>query len=185
MNKCTFTGRFTAAPRRQDTDKTSRCFFTLMVNKDGKKPDGTKYPAQAVDFVAWGKTAELICQYKDKGHLVLIDSEFSTYERDAIDMNNQPIANARKIQRPIFTVRTVEFMPVNNNGNSNGQAGYQNNNQGNNSQATNNQGNNSNVNASDIPTYNGADFPADPIGNSGEIPFDQGLGEDPFALGDL
>lgn len=165
MNKCTFTGRFTAAPRRQDTDKTARCFFTLMVNSQGKKPDGTKYPAQAVDFVAWGKTADLICQYKDKGHLVLVESEYSTYERDAIDMNNQPIPNARKVQRPIFTVRTIEFMPVNNGGNA-GQV----------------QGNNSNINPADIPSYNAADFPMEPAPSNGDLPFDFADGDDPFGL---
>ena len=114
MNDCKFTGRFAAAPRRKDTDKTSRCFFTLMVNKEGKRPDGTRYPAQPVDFVAWGKLAEHICQYKDKGHLVLVTSEYSTYEIDAIDFNNQPINGARKVNKPIFTVTKIEFMPVNN-----------------------------------------------------------------------
>lgn len=119
MNNCTFTGRFAAAPRRQDTQTNSRCFFTLMVAKEGKKADGTKYPAQAVDFVAWGKIADLICQYKEKGHLVLINAEFATYEKTVLDMNNQPILNARKIPRAIFTVKNIEFMPTTNNGATN------------------------------------------------------------------
>lgn len=164
MNKCTFTGRFTAAPRMQNTEKTHRCFFTLMVNSQGKKADGTKYPAQAVDFVAWGKTADLICQYKDKGHLVLVEAEYSTYERDAIDFNNQPIANARKVQKPIFTVRTIEFMPVNNS----------------NTSAQDN--NTSNINPADIPTYNNADYPVESAPVDGGLPFDFGGEDDPFGL---
>lgn len=180
MNDCKFTGRFTAAPRRKDTDKTSRCFFTLMVNKDGKRPDGTKYPAQAVDFVAWGKTAELICQYKDKGHLVLVTAEYSTYETDAIDMNNQPISNARKVNKPIFNIRTIEFMPVNNNGQNNNYNNGQNSNY-NNGQAH----NNSNINPADFPSYNPEEFPTEPNPNDGGLPFDLGQDDDPFALADL
>ena len=119
MNNCTFSGRFVAAPRRHDSDTTPRCYFTVMVNSNKRKTDGSKYPAQAVDFVAWGKIAETICQYKDKGHGVVVISEFSTYERDAVDFNNKPIQNARKVNKPIFTVKEIEFMPVNT---SNGQS---------------------------------------------------------------
>lgn len=173
MNDCKFTGRFTAAPRRVDTEKTSRCFFTLMVNKIGKRADGTKHPAQAVDFVAWGATADLICQYKDKGHLVLVTAEYSTYETNPIDMNNQPLANARKVNKPIFTVREVEFMPVNGTGQA---SNYNNNNQS---------ANNSNINPADIPTYNAEEFPVEPINNAGALPFDLGQDDDPFALADL
>ena len=161
MNVCQFTGRLTAAPRRKDTETTARCFFTIMVNKEGKRPDGTRYPAQAVDCVAWGKLCEHICKYKDKGHLVLVTTEFSTYEVSPIDMNNQPVANARKYQRPIFTVRNIEFMPVNNNGNNNGVQSY-----------NNDSANNVAENIGEIPSYEPSDFPVDPASNNGALPFD-------------
>lgn len=168
MNKCIFTGRFTAAPKMQNTEKSHRCFFTLMVNNHNKKADGTKYPAQAVDFVAWGKNADLICQFKDKGHLVLVEAEYSTYERDAIDFNNQPIANARKVQKPIFTVNRVEFMPVNTS-NANNQ----------------NQETNSNVNPADIPTYNSADYQTTSAPADGGLPFNFDGEDDPFGLNEI
>lgn len=176
MNKCIFTGRFTSAPRRQDTENHARCFFTIMVNSIAKRADGTKYPAQAVDFVAWGKTAELICQTKDKGHLVLIESDYSTYERDAIDFNNQPIPNARKYQRPIFTVRTIEFLsnPGDKSNTSNSQAPAQNNNNA-----------NSGINPNDIPSYNADDFNTSAPVADNSLPFDTDLNDDPFALSEL
>ena len=124
MNNCQFTGRFTAAPRRKDSDKSSRCFFTLMVNKEGKKADGTRYPAQPVDFIAWGRTADLICQYKSRGDMVVVTSEFYTYETDAVDMQNQPIPDARKINRAMFTVKHIEFMPSGNKSNNNGNGDF-------------------------------------------------------------
>lgn len=171
MNDCKFTGRFVAAPRRKDTEKTSRCFFTLMVNKKGKKPDGTKYPAQAVDFVAWGKIADLICQYKDKGHLVLVSAEYATYEVNAVDFNNKVIEGARKYNKPMFTVLDIEFMPVNN-----GQGNVNTNN-------THNQNNNLNVNPADIPGFDSSDFPDDFSFTDSGISFDNGA--DMFSLGEL
>ena len=178
MNKCIFTGRFTSAPRRQDTENNKRCFFTIMVNSIAKKADGTKYPAQAVDFVAWGKTAELICQTKDKGHLVLIESDYSTYERDAVDFNNQPIPNARKYQRPIFTVRTIEFLSnpgdKSNTGNTASQA-----------QNNNNTTANSGINPSDIPSYNAEEFGTSTPVDDNSLPFDIDSNDDPFALNEL
>lgn len=172
MNDCKFTGRFVAAPRRKDTDKTSRCFFTLMVNKKGKRPDGTKYPAQAVDFVAWGKIADLICQYKEKGHLVLVSAEYGTYEVNAVDFNNNVIEGARKHNKPMFTVLDIEFMPVNN-----GQANV------NTNTNTYNQNNASNINPSDIPSYDSNEFPDDFSFTDSGISFDNG--SDMFSLGDL
>lgn len=175
MNKCIFTGRFTAAPRRQDTGNHSRCFFTIMVNSIAKKADGTKYPAQAVDCVAWGKTADLICQTKDKGHLVLIEAEYSTYEREAIDFDNKPIPNARKYQRPIFTVRTIEF--ISNPGgktNSTGQTPQQNEDNSNNGFVPN-----------DMPTYNNDDFNMGSPVTDNSLPFDVDLNDDPFALNEI
>lgn len=163
MNDCKFTGRFTAAPRRKDTPTTSRCFFTLMVNKKGKKPDGTKFPAQAVDFVAWGKIADLICQYKDKGHLVLVSAEYSTYEVSAVDFNNQPLENARKHNKPIFTVNDIEFMPV-----SNGQS------------PTNNEFNNQ----SDVGNFGPTDFEDELTFSDGDLTFTDDT-EDRFNLRNL
>lgn len=174
MNKCIFTGRFASAPRRQDTGNTQRCFFTIMVNSIAKRPDGTKYPAQAVDFVAWGKTAELICQTKDKGHFVLIESDYSTYEREPIGLDNQPISNARKYQRPIFTVRTIEFLS------NPGGATNSNNNQTQNNTASNN-GNNYN----DMPSYNNEEFNTNSPVEDNALPFDNDFNDDPFALNEL
>ena len=79
---------------------------------------------------------------------------------------------ARKVNKPIFNIRTIEFMPVNNNGqnsnNNNGQAN-----------------NNSNINPADIPSYNAEEFPNEPLSNDGGLPFDLGQDDDPFALADL
>ena len=177
MNDCKFTGRFTAKPRRMDSNNISRCYFTLMVNKEGKRQDGTKYPAQPVDFVAWGKTADLICQYKDKGHLVLVTSEFSTYERDAVDMNNQVIPNARKIQRPIFTVRTIEFMPVSGGANSGNQQ-YNNSNE-----VNDNLNNEAMMDEFNFTNNNPVDVSQNNVG--GEVGFEPFLEEDPFKIGTL
>lgn len=172
MNDCKFTGRFAKAPRRHDTDTTSRCYFTLMVNKEGKNAAGEKFPAQPVDFVAWGATADLICKYKDKGHLVLVTSEFSTYDAQPVDMDNKPIENARKYNRPIFKVNKIEFMPVNN-----GSSNY-----------NNQQANNFNPEMeADFNALNSSNMSLEPSeGNIGDMPFEAiNAGDDIFGLSEL
>lgn len=69
MNQCNFTGRFGKDPESRYTPSgTAVCNFSLAVgrqykDKGGEKKDDTQW----VDFVAFGKTAEIICEYMRTG----------------------------------------------------------------------------------------------------------------------
>ena len=77
MNQCNFTGRFWKDPECKYMPSGSAvCNFSLPVSrtykKDGEKKDETNW----VDFVAFGKTAEIICQYMVKGSYCRITGRF-------------------------------------------------------------------------------------------------------------
>lgn len=68
------TGRLTAKPELKYTQSNNAvATFTVAVNRR-KKQDGT----QEADFIncrVWNKLAENLCQYQDKGNLILADGE--------------------------------------------------------------------------------------------------------------
>jgi len=79
MNECHFIGRLVADPvltehERYGTSPTSLCSFTLAVNRQYKKNDGS--PAEKtyfLDFEAWHTAAETIAKLCKKGELLVID----------------------------------------------------------------------------------------------------------------
>ena len=65
INTCTFTGRLAADPDvRQTRDGKTVARFRVAVA--GYKRDDASF----LDFEAWGKTAELLSQYRHKGDAV-------------------------------------------------------------------------------------------------------------------
>ncbi|EGT3605401.1 single-stranded DNA-binding protein [Clostridium perfringens] len=86
MNKVVLVGRLTKDPELRFTANkgTAVTRFTLAVNRDYKKEDGT----QEVDFInciAYSKRAEVIAQYLTKGKRFSIAGSIRTGSYDAQD----------------------------------------------------------------------------------------------------
>lgn len=82
MNRITLTGRLTDQAQLRYT-QSNKAFarFTLAVNRQ-RKQDGTQ-EADFINCIAWDKTAELICNYLNKGSLVGVEGRLQTgtYEK--------------------------------------------------------------------------------------------------------
>lgn len=86
MNKVVLVGRLTAKPELSSKDKTVYSRFSVAVNKNYKDADGNR----GVDFInviAWGKNAENITTYLDKGSLISLDGSIITGSYDDKDGN--------------------------------------------------------------------------------------------------
>lgn len=73
MNKLILCGNVVRKPEYKETANTQLAQFTLAIN-EGK--DLTTF----VDCQAWGKTAEIVDKYVDKGHKLLVEGRLSLTE---------------------------------------------------------------------------------------------------------
>ncbi len=74
MNECHFVGRMAAEPVLVKQMGTSLCRFTLAVNRQFKKSDGSPTEkTQFLDFEAWDTAGETIANFCKKGELLIID----------------------------------------------------------------------------------------------------------------
>ena len=77
-------GRITKKPElRYTTKEVAVARFTLAINRDTKNKEGN-YDTDFISCVAYGKTAELIDKYLDKGSAIAIEGKIQTgsYEKD-------------------------------------------------------------------------------------------------------
>lgn len=76
MNKVILIGNTTKKPElRITTAGNNMCNFTLAVRRDYKNANG-EYEADFVNCTAFGKTAELISEYCEKGDKIAVDGKF-------------------------------------------------------------------------------------------------------------
>ena len=67
LNNCTFQGRFAADPEMRTTQSgLTVASFRMAVDRDNVGQDGRR-ATDWLNFVAWRKTAEFVCQYFRKG----------------------------------------------------------------------------------------------------------------------
>lgn len=84
MNSVHLIGRITKTPELlTNSNGNNYCRITVAVNRQ-KKEDGTQ-EADFISCVAWKKTAELICQYFNKGNLIGLDGSIQTGSYDKED----------------------------------------------------------------------------------------------------
>lgn len=84
INVTVLTGRITKDPELRKTQNgTSVVSFTLACNRRVKQ-DGQP-DADFISCQAWGKTAEVICQYVFKGHLLGLEGRIQTRSYDDKD----------------------------------------------------------------------------------------------------
>lgn len=78
MNSVNLIGRLSNNPEiRHTTSNQTICRFTLAVTRRFKNSEGD-YEADFINCVAFGKTAELIGNYVEKGDLLGIDGRIQT-----------------------------------------------------------------------------------------------------------
>ncbi|HHD2586268.1 TPA: single-stranded DNA-binding protein [Clostridium perfringens] len=86
MNKVVLVGRLTKDPELRFTANkgTAVTRFTLAVNRDFKKEDGTQ-EADFINCIAYAKKAEVIAQYLTKGKRFSVAGSIRTGSYDAQD----------------------------------------------------------------------------------------------------
>lgn len=82
LNKVILGGRLTAKPElKQTTSGVAVTSFTVAVTRrlGEKQADGTvKAIADFINVIAWRKSAELVCQYFDKGSSICVVGSIQT-----------------------------------------------------------------------------------------------------------
>jgi single-strand DNA-binding protein len=97
MNNVILIGRLTANAVLKHTQQNKAVTsFTLAVS------NGKDRPADFINCVAWEKTAELIAQYTQKGHMLGVQGKVSTRSYDDKDGRKQYVTE--------ILVREIEFL---------------------------------------------------------------------------
>lgn len=101
LNNCTFQGRFAADPEMRTTQSgLTVASFRMAVDRDNVGQDGRR-ATDWLNFVAWRKTAEFVCQYFRKGSTALVECQCQT--RAYEDKNGQ------KRTATEFVVQKIHF----------------------------------------------------------------------------
>lgn len=91
LNKAIIAGRVTAKPELKQTQSgSSLVTFSLATNRNWTGKDGQKH--EEVEFIgitAWGRQAEVIAQYVEKGQLLLVEGRIHREEWKAKDGSNR------------------------------------------------------------------------------------------------
>ena len=89
FNKVTLVGRIsTDLELRYTGSNKAYCRFNLAVNKNYKNEYG-EYETDFIPVTVWGKPAENLVQYQNKGSLILIDGSISMSNYTDKDGNNR------------------------------------------------------------------------------------------------
>lgn len=110
LNIVAIMGRLVADPElRTTTQGTSVCNFRIACERSYSKP-GEQRQADFVDIVAWGKTAEFICKFFQKGRMIAVEGSLQTRnyqdkqgnKRTAVEVvaNNISFAGAKAADKP-------------------------------------------------------------------------------------
>lgn len=84
-NSVTFIGRMVRDPELKNAGTVSVTNFTLARNRRVKGEDKTSF----IDFTAFDKTAEVICQYVKKGHRIAVQGNIDTRQWEDKDGNKR------------------------------------------------------------------------------------------------
>ena len=116
MNQVILIGRLTKKPELRSTGSgTTLCNFSLAVDKGIKDEQGNKL-TNFFDCVCFGKNAENLVKYQDKGSMISIIGELDTYKYTDESNKNHLKTNIK--------VQTIEYLSkpqTTDNGVKNGQ----------------------------------------------------------------
>lgn len=110
LNVVAIMGRLVADPELRTTQQgTNVCTFRIACERS-YTPKGQQRQADFVDIVAWGKTAEFICKFFQKGSTIVIDGSLQTRnyqdkqgnKRTAVEVvaNNISFAGTKAADKP-------------------------------------------------------------------------------------
>lgn len=110
LNVVAIMGRLVADPELRTTQQgTNVCTFRIACERS-YTPKGQQRQADFVDIVAWGKTAEFICKFFQKGGVIAVDGSLQTRnyqdkqgnKRTAVEVvaNNISFAGAKAADKP-------------------------------------------------------------------------------------
>lgn len=110
LNVVAIMGRLVADPElRTTTQGTNVCTFRIACERS-YTPKGQQRQADFVDIVAWGKTAEFICKFFQRGSMIAIDGSLQTRnyqdkqgnKRTVVEVvaNNISFAGAKAADKP-------------------------------------------------------------------------------------
>ena len=89
MNRVCLVGRLTTKPElKYTTSNVPITRFSLAVNRTFKNEQGGR-DADFINILAWRKTAELICNYFDKGSQIGLEGRIQTGSYDDKDGNKR------------------------------------------------------------------------------------------------
>lgn len=89
LNVVAIMGRLVADPELRTTQQgTNVCTFRIACERS-YTPKGQQRQADFVDIVAWGKTAEFICKFFQKGSMIAIDGSIQTQHYQGKDGSNR------------------------------------------------------------------------------------------------
>ncbi|MBR1874991.1 single-stranded DNA-binding protein [Candidatus Saccharibacteria bacterium] len=87
FSKAIITGNITRDPEMRSVSSGAQvCSFSVAVNRNFRASDGTqKESVSFIDCVAWGKAAELICQYAKRGTGILVSGRLEQHSYETKD----------------------------------------------------------------------------------------------------
>ena len=104
MNVVTLSGNLTKKPELKSKGDKQSTIFNLAVSRSKDE----------VDFIfccAYGKTAEAICNYLDKGSKVIVSGSIQTYQKDNITNYFINVRNAEFMDRKKAEANTDGDLP--------------------------------------------------------------------------
>ncbi len=112
FSKAIIAGNITRDPEMRTTGSGSQvCSFAIAVNRSFKDSSGNQQDQVSyLDCVAWGKSAEIICQYVHKGSALLVSGRLE--QRSWEDKNS-----GQKRSRTEIVVEDFSFIGNGNGGN--------------------------------------------------------------------
>lgn len=100
LNHITIMGRLVRDPELRHTQNSKAVTsFTLAVDRDFKNQDGQR-EADFIDCVAWGQTAEFVCQYLSKGRMTAVSGRLQL--RDWTDKDGKKRRTAEVIADSVY-----------------------------------------------------------------------------------
>lgn len=89
MNSIVISGRLTRRPELKQT-KTNKYMsdFSIAVNRGTKNDDG-EFETDFINCRCWNKTAENLCNYQDKGDLIIVEGSIRVENYTDKDGNNR------------------------------------------------------------------------------------------------
>lgn len=110
LNVVAIMGRLVADPELRTTQQgTNVCTFRIACERS-YTPKGQQRQADFVDIVAWGKTAEFICKFFQRGSMIAVEGSLQTRnyqdkqgnKRTAVEVlaNNISFADAKAADKP-------------------------------------------------------------------------------------